>query len=55
MFNHQSKSLDARYRYGEVLPGVWYSQGQDLVDALVESMLKRVQDVIEAKGGWTKY
>ena len=42
LFNHPSKSLKARYRYGEVLQEVWYSQGQELVDALVVSMLKRV-------------
>src|SRR5579859_5424429 len=51
MFNHPLKSLDARYRYGEILQEVWYSQGRELVDALVASMPKRVQDVIEAEGG----
>jgi Transposase/DDE superfamily endonuclease len=55
MFNHPSKSLEARYRYGELLQEVWYSQGQALIDALIESMPKRVQAVIEARGGWTKY
>jgi hypothetical protein len=55
MLNHPSKSLEARYRYGEVLQEVWYSQGQELVDALVASMPKRVQDVIEAQGCWKKY
>ena len=53
MFNHPSKSLKARYRYGEVLQEVWYSQGHELVDALIESMPRRVQVVLEAKGGWT--
>jgi DDE superfamily endonuclease len=55
LFNHPSKSLEARYRYGEVLQEVRYSQGQELVDALIESMSRRVQAVIEANGGWTKY
>ena len=55
MFNHPSKSLEARYRYGEVLQEVWYNQGRELVDALIKSMPRRVQAVIEAKGGWTKY
>lgn len=55
MFDHPSKSLEARYRYGEVLQEVWYSQGRALVDALIESMPRRVQAVLEAKGGWTKY
>ena len=55
LFNHPSKSLEARYRYGEVLQEVWYDLGMDLVNALVESMPARVQAVIEANGGWTKY
>ena len=38
LFNHPSKSLEARYRYGEVLNEVWYMMGQDLVDRLIESM-----------------
>jgi DDE superfamily endonuclease/Transposase len=55
LFNHPSKSMEARYRYGEVLQEVWYSQGMELVEALIKSMPKRCQAVIEAKGGWTKY
>jgi len=55
MFNHPSKSLEARYRYSEVLQEVWYSQRHELVDVLIESMPRRVQAVLEAKGGWTKY
>jgi hypothetical protein len=55
LFSHPSKSLEARYRYGEVLQEVWYSQGIGLVEALIESMPTRVQAVIDAKGGWTKY
>jgi len=55
LFSHPSKSLEARYLYGEVLQEVWYSQGMELVEALIESMPRRVQAVIDAKGGWTKY
>jgi len=55
LFSHPSKSLEARYRYGEVLQEVWYSQGMELVTALIQSMPKRCAAVIEAKGGWTKY
>jgi hypothetical protein len=55
LFSHPSKSLEARYRYGEVLQEVWYNQGMKLVNALVESMPKRVQAVLEANGGGTKY
>ena len=54
LFNHASKSLEARYRYGEVLQEVWYSQGMEIVDALIKSMPKRCAAVIEANGGWTK-
>jgi len=55
LFNHPSKSLEARYRYGEILQEVWYSQGMELVGALISSMPRRCQAVIEAQGGWTKY
>jgi len=55
LFNHPSKSLEARYRYGEVLQEVWYSQGMELVEVLIESMPQRCAAVIEAQGGWTKY
>ena len=55
MFNYPSKSLEARYRYGEVLQQVWYELGQHVIDALIELMPKRVHTVIEAEGGWTKY
>ena len=55
LFNHPSKSVEARYRYSAVLEEVWYTQGQEMIDALLESMPKRVQAVLEANGGWTKY
>jgi hypothetical protein len=38
LFNHPSKSSEARYRYAEVLQEVWYSQGMELVEALIQSM-----------------
>jgi transposase len=55
LFNHPSKSSEARYRYAEVLQEVWYSQGMELVEALIQSMPRRCTAVIEATGGWTKY
>jgi len=55
LFSHPSKSAEARYRYSAVLEEVWYSQGQEMIDALLESMPRRVQAVLEANGGWTKY
>jgi hypothetical protein len=51
LFNHPSKSVEARYRYSKVLQEVWYSQGMELVMALIESMPRRCVAVIEAKGG----
>lgn len=36
LFNHPSKSLGARYRYGEILQEVWYSQGMELVEAFID-------------------
>src|SRR5579859_651719 len=51
LFNHLSKSLEARYRYTEVLQEVWYNQGMEMVDSIVVSMPKRCQLVIEAEGG----
>jgi hypothetical protein len=51
LFNHPSKSSKARYRYAEVLQEVWYSQGMELVEALIQSMPRRCAAVIEAKGG----
>ena len=55
LFNHPFKSLEARYRYGEMLQEVWYNQGLEIVDSLVRSMPRRCQLVIEAEGGWIKY
>ena len=55
LFGHPLKSLEVRYRYGEVLQEVWYNQGMVLIKALIESMPERVQAVLEANGGWTKY
>ena len=55
LFNYPTKSLEARYRYGEIMQEVWYSQGMEMVEALIESMPRRCQAVIDANGGWTKY
>jgi hypothetical protein len=55
LFSNPSKSPEARYRYSAVLEEVWHSQGQGLIDALIESMPRRVQAVLDANGRWTKY
>ena len=36
LFIHASKSLETRYRYGEVLQEAWYSQGMEMVERLIE-------------------
>jgi hypothetical protein len=55
LFSHPSKSAEARYRYSAILEEVWYSQGQELIDILLESMPRCVRAVLEANDGWTKY
>jgi len=55
LLDHPLKGLEARYRYGEVLQDVWYDQGMEMVDALIKSMPRRCQLVIEANGGWIDY
>jgi hypothetical protein len=55
LFNYPTKSLEAQYRYGEIMQEVWYSQGMEMVEVLIESMPRCCQAVIDANGGWTKY
>jgi hypothetical protein len=55
LFNHPSKSLEARYHYGGVLQEIWYTQGMELVERLIESRPRRCAAVITANGGWTTY
>ena len=55
LFKYPAKSLEARYWYGEIMQELWYNQGMEMVEALIESMPRRCQAVIDANGGWTKY
>jgi len=55
LFNCASKSLEARYCYAEVLQEVWYNQGMEMAEALIQSMPECCAVVIEAKGGWTGF
>src|SRR5436309_9060322 len=55
LFKYPAKSLEARYRYGEIMQELWYNQGMEMVEALIESMPRRCQAMIDANGGWTKY
>ena len=50
-----STSKDATEKYAEGLRKVWREQGLELAMKLVELMPRRVQAVLAAKGGPTKY
>ena len=50
-----SSSKDAIDKYAADLQKVWEECSMDLVHSLVESMPQRVQAVLKAKGGHTKY
>ena len=52
---HISASKSAIQEYGEGLQLTWNTQGQELARKLVESMPRRVEAVIQAKGGPTRY
>lgn len=54
LFSHSSKSIEACYYYGEIIQEVWYTQGIELVKALIQSMPRRYEVVIQAQDGWTK-
>jgi transposase len=55
LFSNPSSSQDAFERYSELIQECWNEQNQELVQSLIESMPKRCQAVIDAKGGHTKY
>ena len=50
-----SKSQGSLEKYGKVLQGVWSELNPTVVSNLIRSMPRRVQLVIEAKGGATRY
>lgn len=50
-----SQSKEAIQQYGEGLKKAWSEIGLDLAKRLVESMPERIQAVIHARGGATKY
>ena len=45
LLKYPAKSLEARYGYGEIMQEVWYTQGMEMVEALIESMPRRCQAV----------
>ena len=50
-----SKSQNAIEKYGDILREVWGEINRDVVGNLIRSMPGRVQAVIEANGGATRY
>jgi hypothetical protein len=55
LFSRPSKSLEAHYRYGEVLQDMQYSQGMEIINPLIEPMPWRVQAVLAAEAGCIDY
>ena len=39
------------HHYGEIMQEVWYNRGMELIETPIASMARRVQAVIDAKGG----
>ena len=50
-----SSSQDAFEKYSALIKECWAEQNTELVQSLIESMPRRCQVVIDAKGGHTKY
>jgi hypothetical protein len=50
-----SKSQGSLEKYGDVLQEVWSELNPTVVSNLIRSMPGRVQSVIDAKGGATRY
>jgi transposase len=55
MFSKPSQSRDNLHRCRELVQEVWHASSEELIDKLVKSMPRRVEQVFKAKGGSTKY
>jgi transposase len=53
--NYQGSIGDLKDRFNELIERAWEALGQECFDKLIESMPRRIQAVIEAKGWYTKY
>lgn len=53
--NSQGSIGDLKDRFNELIERAWEALGQEYFDKLIESMPRRIQAVIEAKGWYTKY
>jgi transposase len=53
--NYQGSIGDLKDRFNELIERAWEALGQEYFDKLIESMPRRIQAVIEAKGWYTKY
>jgi hypothetical protein len=53
--NYQGSIGDLKDRFNELIKRAWEALGQEYFDKLIESMPRRIQAVIKAKGWYTKY
>jgi uncharacterized protein YukE len=53
--NYQGSIGDLKDRFNDLIECAWEGLGQEYFDKLIESMPRRIQAVIEAKGWYTKY
>jgi hypothetical protein len=53
--NYQGLIGDLKDQFNELIERAWEALGQEYFDKLIESMPRRIQAVIEAKGWYTKY
>ncbi|KAF4222390.1 hypothetical protein CNMCM5878_005672 [Aspergillus fumigatiaffinis] len=53
--NYQGSIGDLKDRFNDLIERAWEGLGQEYFDKLIESMPRRIQAVIEAKGWYTKY
>jgi hypothetical protein len=53
--NYQGLIGDLKDPFNELIKRAWEALGQEYFDKLIESMPRRIQAVIEAKGWYTKY
>jgi uncharacterized protein YukE len=53
--NYQGSIGDLKDRFSDLIECAWEGLGQEYFDKLIESMPRRIQAVIEAKGWYTKY
>jgi hypothetical protein len=53
--NYQGSIGDLKDQFNDLIKRAWEGPRQEYFDKLIESMPRRIQAVIEAKGWYTKY